>query len=125
MNRAPHHDHAHLWRWTFAGFAPLLAPTAWFFSLLVSYMLVPHVCVSGAPHLLPLLLLCALVLVASAGGVSWRAWKAAGHEWPDEAGGVMPRSRFLAVLSMLSCSLFFLVILAQGIPTLLLSPCQP
>jgi hypothetical protein len=35
------------------------------------------------------------------------------------------RSRFMAVLGLLTSILFFLIILAQSIPSFILSPCQP
>lgn len=125
MKRTPHHDRSRRWRWTFAGFAPLLAPIGWFFSLLVSYMLVPRVCVTGSSMLLPLITVVALLFAVSTGGFFWRSWRAAGQARPDETGGIISRSRFLAVLSMFSSGLFFLVILAQGIPTVMVPPCQP
>jgi hypothetical protein len=90
MKRVPHHSPSHSNSWTLAGFAAVLAPIGWFFSLLVSYVLVPHVCISGASWLLPMIMVVALVLVAGTGGCSWRAWRATGHERPEEAGGAIP-----------------------------------
>jgi len=101
----------------------LLPPLGWFVYLLVNYMLVPQACAAGTVLPLYIATVVALLTAAGAGVVAWRIWQQVEPEWPDEAGGVIPRSRFLAVLGLLSSGLFFLVILAQGIPTLILHPC--
>jgi hypothetical protein len=102
----------------------LAAPLIWFMNLQINYMLVPWVCVTGHRFSLFLVTLGALLLVASGGLVAWRAWQQTGWQWPDGAGGIIPRSRFLAVLGLLSSSLFFLVILAQGVPSFIVNACQ-
>jgi len=104
---------------------PLLPPVGWFAYLLVNYMLVPRACTTGTALPLYVTTLVALLTAAGAGVVAWRVWQDVEPKWPDEASGVIPRSRFLAVLGFLSGGLFFLVILAQGIPTLMLPPCLP
>jgi hypothetical protein len=101
----------------------LLPPLGWFVYLLVNYMLVPRACATGTTLPLYVATVVAMLLAVGAGVVAWRIWQKVEPEWPDEAGGVIPRSRFLAVLGLLSSGLFFLVILAQGIPTLILHPC--
>jgi hypothetical protein len=103
---------------------PLLPPMGWFGYLLVNYMLVPYACRTGSALLLYVTTLVALLMAASAGIVAWRIWQGVEPRWPDEADGMLPRNRFLAVLGLFSSGLFFLVILAQGIPTLILHPCQ-
>jgi hypothetical protein len=103
----------------------LAAPLIWFVNLQLNYMLVPWACTTGRQYPLVLVTAGALLLVVGAGGAAWYAWRQAGQEWPDSAGGIIPRSRFLAVLGLFTCGLFFLVILAQGVPTLVLSACQP
>jgi hypothetical protein len=67
----------------------------------------------------------ALLITAGAGLVAWRKWQEAGRTEPDEAAGPRPRSRFMAVLGLLTSAMFFLTILAQGIASFVLHPCQP
>jgi len=102
----------------------LTAPLGWFLCLQVNYMLVPWICATGQQWTLSVTTFVGLLLAASSGVVAWRMWQRAGPEWPSEAGGMIPRSRFMAVLGMLMSSLFFLVILAQGIPSVILHACQ-
>ena len=56
--------------------------------------------------------------------VAWRTWRAEGSAWPGQAGGPAGRARFMAGLGLLTGALFILVMVAQGIPGFILSPCQ-
>jgi hypothetical protein len=103
----------------------LAAPLAWLVNLLLSYTLVLWACSTGRQYTLHLVTLAMLLLAAAGGFMAWRAWRRAGRTWHDEAGGVLPRSRFMAALGVLLSSLFFLAILAQGIPSFVLSACEP
>jgi hypothetical protein len=103
----------------------LAAPLAWFVNQLLSYSLVLWACSTGRQYTLHLVTLAMLLLAAAGGVIAWRAWRQAGREWHNEAGGVLPRSRFMAALGILLSSLFFLVILAQGIPSFILHACEP
>jgi hypothetical protein len=67
----------------------------------------------------------ACLLVALAGAaIAWRIWTSAGAQWPEDAGGPVARTRFMAGLGLAVSALFGLTILAQWIPTLTLHPCQ-
>src|SRR2546426_2864705 len=103
----------------------LTAPLAWLVNLLLSYTLVLWACSTGRQYTLHLVTLAMLLVAAGGGCMAWRAWRQAGREWHDEAGGVLPRSRFMAAMGILLSSLFVLVILAQGIPSFVLSACEP
>ena len=103
----------------------LAAPLAWLVNLLLSYSLVLWACSTGRQYTLHLVTLAMLLLAAAGGVIAWRAWRQAGREWHNEAGGVLPRSRFMAALGVLLSSLFSLVILAQGIPSFILPACEP
>jgi hypothetical protein len=103
----------------------LAAPLAWFVNQLLSYSLVLWACSTGRQYTLHLVTLAMLLLAAAGGVIAWRAWRQAGREWHSEAGGVLPRSRFMAALGILLSSLFFLVILAQGIPSFILPASEP
>ena len=102
----------------------LLAPVVWATQMEINYLLVPYACMTGHRVALYLVTLAALILAAAGGFIAWRNWQEAGREWPDDAGDARTRSRFMAVLGLLTSSMFFLVILAQGIPDFILHPCQ-
>lgn len=105
-------------------FGVLAGPIAFLLNLQLNYMLTPWVCERGGEAVLHVVPLIFLVIVAAAGWVSLRNWRRTGSEWRADGGGVIPRSRFMAVLGVLTSILFVLVILAQWIPNLFLSPCQ-
>jgi hypothetical protein len=111
-----------LWLWT----GVLLAPIAWALQMQAGYMLVQPACMSGHNLSLHLVTVIALAVAAFGAYISWRNWQEAGAQWPDdEKGGPRPRSRFMGALGMLTSAMFFLVILAQGIASFILHPCQP
>jgi hypothetical protein len=103
----------------------LLPPFAWFLHQQLSYMLVLWACATGRQFALHLVTVAMLLLAGAGGFMAWRGWQRTGRDWPDEGGGMLPRRRFMAVGGLLSSSMFFLVILAQGIPSFLLSACAP
>jgi hypothetical protein len=102
----------------------LLAPAAFLLNLELAYALVPTACSSRNQLLTHLVHLVCLGLAAFGGITAWRCWRAAGETWPGGDGGPLARSRFMAGLGFLTSALFALVILAQWIPSFMLSPCQ-
>jgi hypothetical protein len=88
------------------------------------YLLVPGACAGGQELPLHLTALLALLLIAGAGVLSLRDWRRAGAEVPDAAGGPQARSRFMAVVGILSSIIFGLAVLAHWLATILLGPCQ-
>jgi hypothetical protein len=103
----------------------LLPPFAWFLHQQLSYMLVLWACASGRQFALHLVTVAMLLLAGAGSFMAWRSWQRTGRDGPDKAGGMLPRRRFMAVGGLLSSGMFFLVILAQGIPSFLLSACAP
>ena len=102
----------------------LAAPVAFLVDLEASYILVPQACATGVEtglHLVPIL---ALLVTAAGTIVSWRNWKRTGEARSEGEETVVTRSHFMAVWGTLMSLLFFLVILAQWIPSLFFSPCQ-
>lgn len=108
------------WLW----FAFLAGPLAWAIGLSLDYSLVRIAC--SESNMLPLhaVTVATLGLVVAGGVVAWREWGRAGRELPGEAGGVIPRSRFMALVGLAGCVLFALVILAQWAGKLFLNPCM-
>jgi hypothetical protein len=102
----------------------LAGPLAWMFQQQISYLLVKFACKHGWHLPFHLVSLLALLLIAGGAFVAWRTWQQAGQEWPSGSGGALSRSRFMAVLGLLLSGLFFLLIVAQSIPSFILGPCQ-
>jgi hypothetical protein len=96
----------------------------WAVQLQTLYVLCPWLCMKGhysVSHLLTLIFLAGVVVCAV---LSWRDYKAAGGGDADETdGGPIPRTRFLGMLGTLVSSLFFLLILAQGIAGFFIDAC--
>ena len=99
-------------------------PVAVLSSMQAKAIAVPWACahdnmlVSHAAALLGVL----ITLVSAA--VAYREWQRAGGGWPDDEGGERGRSRFLGMIALLLSAVSLLVILAQWLPDLILSPCQ-
>jgi hypothetical protein len=89
------------------------------------YIIVPWAC--PVPHriiYIHLLSLLVLALSVAAGLLSWREWTRAGRLWPSgDDGSPVMRTRFLAVLGLMSSTMFFLISLGQAIAALMLNPC--
>jgi hypothetical protein len=105
-------------------FAFLGGPIAWALGLGLDYTLARLACTQQ--NLLPLhgVSLATLGLAVFAGAVSWREWRRSGAGVPDESGGVLSRSRFMATVGILGGAYFSLIILAQWSAKLFLEPCM-
>lgn len=114
-----------VWWLLFGALGPLVA------ALLtgqLGYVLVTWACRHDAPAILHAVPATALVVVAVATAGAWRKWResrARGFDLvdTDEAAGEIPRSRFLAALGLVGGALSIVVIVAQWLPILMLSPC--
>ncbi len=109
---------AALWTGVLAG------PIVWLLSFEANFALAPWACTFDAKLALYIVSVIALVLAAASGLLSWRQWKELGQEWPGEGGGAVPRGRIMAIGGVLLSAMFFLVILAQSIPEIILGACQ-
>jgi hypothetical protein len=108
------------WLW----FGILAGPLAFLLNLQLSYMLVQPVCATAHRLVLHLVPAGALLLTAGGGGSAWRSWQRAGQAESSQTGGVLPRSRFMASVGLLTSGLFVIVIVAQWLPNFILTPCQ-
>jgi hypothetical protein len=102
----------------------LAGPLATLTQLQANYALVLWACGAGRVWALHLVALLALVVTVAVGLLSWRNWRRAGGGWDDEGAGVVPRSRFMAIVGALISVLAALVVIAQWIPIFVHDPCQ-
>ena len=109
---------AALWAGVLAG------PLALLTQLEVNYALVHWACAAGREWALHVVALLALVASVAGGMLSWRNWRLAGASWDDEGAGVIPRSRFMAVVGVMISALSVLVVVAQWIPIFVYGPCE-
>lgn len=102
----------------------LMGPVVWLALLEVNFVLVPWACAAGANWPMYVTTFSALASVAGGAALSFRDWRDAGREWPEESEGVIPRSRFLAAGGLLLNVFFLLAIVAHALPNLILGACQ-
>jgi hypothetical protein len=102
----------------------LAAPVAWFAQLEGNYIIASQLCPDDAQLPLHVVTLAALVITIGGAAIAWSNWRRAGTSWPDDSGGPTARGRFMAALGLLLSGIFFLVIMAQGIPNFMFDPCQ-
>ena len=96
----------------------------WFVQLECNYALVPWACSNGTSWALYATTILFLVCGAIPGWVAWKCWIASeeGKRTDRESSGG-GRRRFMALTGILMSGLFFLLILAQAIPTFFINPC--
>jgi hypothetical protein len=102
----------------------LLAPAAFLINLEVAYALVPTACASSTKLLVHVVHAVCLALAVVGMLTAWRRWQLTGETWPGGAGGRLSRSRFMSGLGLLLSLFIVMVIVAQWIPSFVLSPCQ-
>lgn len=124
MKRRAHERYASGRGMALLWFGFIAGPAAWLIDLTARYALVQSACPAERMLLVHLIMTVALTLSAAGVWVSWRNWRQSGAEWPNEEGGVIGRSRFLAMAGIVSGSFSLLYIVAQAVPTLFLEPCR-
>jgi hypothetical protein len=95
--------------------AALASPLIWFASQSVQYALTPLTCAWQSNAILWLATIVALLLDAASGYIAWRQWQL------SPAASIPP---WLAMSGVTLSVGFFLLIVAQAIPTLLLQGCE-
>jgi hypothetical protein len=101
-----------------------LAPGTFFVHLQVGYVLVPWSCTTRDRVWLHVVDLLAVVLAAIGTWAAWRVHALAESPARNDDGGVVPRTRFLGVVGLGISATFVLLLLAQAIEGISLSPCQ-
>jgi hypothetical protein len=101
----------------------LTGPIIWFINLETGFALAPWLCPWHSKFSPNLVSLIALLIVAGSGMIGWRQWnqiqtRSAGEGAPEA------RPRAMAIGGMVLSGMFFLAIVAQALPQLLLDGCQ-
>ncbi|HEV2706190.1 MAG TPA: hypothetical protein VGV59_09715 [Pyrinomonadaceae bacterium] len=102
----------------------VVAPLTTLVQQTTSYALVHQACRTGQEWSLHVASVVALLLVCGCALLSWRSWRRAGAGAETEGAGVLPRSRFMAVVGLLISALSALVVIAQWIAVFVYAPCQ-
>ncbi|HEY8832349.1 MAG TPA: hypothetical protein VIM21_07550 [Gemmatimonadaceae bacterium] len=104
-------------------FGVLGGPAAGFANVLVGYPAVDRACASNSSILLHVLTLTFLAIAVLAGIIAWSLRQRAG-DWPASAGGLLPRSRFMATVGVLTAAVSAFGIILQWIPMFFIGACH-
>ncbi len=107
-----------LWLW----FAMLGGPVAGMLMVWVNYPAVDMACVGGNRLVLHAWALLFFLIAVASGVVSWSFYERVG-DFPLTEGGVMPRTRFMALVGLFSSSLALIEIIMQWIPIFFIGSC--
>lgn len=130
VKRVAKNDESYLssWRGILVQWAGLLAgPAAWGLHMQANYSLVPLACKRGGEIYIHLVTILALLITVLGAFAAWRLWQAGGREEEEvdsDGGSRFSRARFMGALGLLTGALFFIVIVAQEIPSFFFQPCQ-
>jgi hypothetical protein len=89
-----------------------------------NYVLVRQACSAQRNVALYTVTIVAIVLTVATALIAFAVWRVEGTTWPNESPDLSARIRFIAVLGILSSGMSLLVIVAQGIATVMFNPCQ-
>lgn len=95
----------------------------WAIQLQTSYAMVPWACSSGHRWMLPVVSAGFLIAAAIPGVMAWRLWRTMSRARSERETRYAGRRRFMAMLGMMDSAIFFLLILAQGLPVFFIHPC--
>ena len=106
--------------WTLIVAGPIIVAA----EMQANFVLVRQACSAQRNLALYAVIVVAMILTIVTALVGVSLWRRAGTAWPTEAIDLANRIRFITALGILSSAMSFLVILAQGIATVLFDPCQ-
>jgi hypothetical protein len=114
------HERAPVLQWV----GLFLAPAIFFVHLQIGYVLVPWSCTRQTVVWIHVVNLLWVARAVAGTGIAWRGhWR--GESGADNDGpGTLPRTRFLGVVGLGMSAMFVLLLLAQAIEAISLSPCQ-
>ena len=100
------------------------APVIVAIEMQTNFVLVRQACSAQRNIALYAVIVVALVLTGSTALISLAVWRVEGIIWPTESPDLSARIRFIAALGLMSSGMSLLIIVAQGIATVLFNPCQ-
>lgn len=113
------------WRGTLNLWVSILwPPVAWAIQMQLNYLLVRRACSVGSKFALYGVTILALATVVFAAALAFTDWKFLAARSEVQAPMVLMRSRFMAGLGLLIGAMFFVVIFAQGLASIIFHPCQ-
>jgi hypothetical protein len=100
-------------------------PILWSIHLVLNYALVQRLCLSKRMWVMHVITLAFAGLAGVAMAVSAREWTRTARRKPvgPKDTEEISRAQFLAVLAVMVSTLFFMVILATGVPAFIIDPC--
>jgi hypothetical protein len=101
-----------------------LAPATFFAHLQIGYLLVPWSCTRQNTVWIHVVNLLSVLLAAAGTWAAWRAHARAESAASNDGPGTVPRTRFLGVVGLGMSGMFVLLLVAQAIEAISLSPCQ-
>ena len=101
-----------------------LAPATFAAHLQINYLLVRWACLRNGDLWVHVVDVLAVLLAAFGTFVAWRVWERAGRTEPSEAGGSLPRTRFLGVTGAGFSGLITLILFAQWVGAFFIGTCQ-
>ncbi len=102
----------------------LAGPFVWLISFQANFALVPWACIWQGKLALYLVSVVGLIACGASSFAAWREWRELGRQMEFEGPGALPRSRMMALSGIVLSIGFFMVILAQAIPEVILRECQ-
>jgi len=102
----------------------LLPPSAWAIQLQVLWLTSEYGCYNNDFLWNHIVSITALAASVFGGLVAFREWRATGGGTDDDDATLISRRRFMALIGMLTGSLFTVIIFAQWLPTLTGVPCD-
>lgn len=102
----------------------LVPPGVWFLTLLANFAIAPVTCDGSGKIAVNSVSLAGLLISGCCGLLAWSVWRGLERDTPQTAGAPVQRVRTMAVAGLVLSASFFLVILAQAIPDLMLKGCE-
>ncbi|HEY2065481.1 MAG TPA: hypothetical protein VGG84_05945 [Gemmatimonadaceae bacterium] len=118
-SRAEGDERAPVAQWLALG----IAPVAFAAHLQIGYVLIPWSCTTGQHVWLHVVNVASIGLSLCGTLLGWRVARRAADA-PHDGGGPVPRTRFIGDVSVGVSALLTLILLAQSLAALVISPCQ-
>jgi hypothetical protein len=102
-------------------------PLLWIAQLVLNHILTPVLCRAGRGWVLHVITASFALIAGSALYFSARAWGRSAHAKPASetfaATEAVAQTQFLAVVATMTCTFFLMLIIATGVPAMVVGPC--